>query len=732
MKVMKEEKGVLKTEILESRDLMKEKAGEKRKAGTGVVDKLRVAKATEENKDAIAKMQMDARVRRALGREILASDRKVFLAAFKTGDDLATVSGGLMGTFLQLFNWIKHEPRTADHGIAVYEQCSAKYEEMMRTLGENHSMHHGALPLWQRGSQDYTPPVELDQLFSSPLKKRILGRLREEASQGILLAQTEDIKDTEFCLAMEAISKYSTIVGIVNTDTTEMEMAFLDMFLKQADDYVKYSESNEEALVVSRCRLLKEIRRDLEANLQGTMAGTMSEEELRRIDEGTLAYVEDTRYFGNYDDSNIKDIPLFLHEPNVNDVRQSSIGDCWLVSAVSALVKSNPEFVKSMFHDTGDGNVIVRLYATEKNGEECTPDPNLISDKEVRFHPVYFKLRKHYETGWGNAADCTWVQLLEKAYALSGFNGRKEMKVKGNRLYNVTDELTFGHQGVGLMHLTGQHPREIEKKAGIALSESFFYNGKYIAAVYAGLPRELAVSACEKVFEPPKIGEAVFPSTTQGLKEHMKACMSEEEREKYGKEYEGIIDDNIRKLKDMILPEGYRELTGAVLEKREQYSECLPATVPLEDPELEKRALASWAQYFDHERNRRYTPEENLFYHRCKESFAKGEALAISIPHCVDLLAAEEKDGRYFLLMRDPFNIYNNEYTKVGRNEVTATQDRLNEVFSGHKANRRLMGSGEDYIKSGFRGTSWIELKDIYEMIVDAYSAPADLRVDFK
>ena len=58
---------------------------------------------------------------------------------------------------------------------------------------------------------------------------------------------------------------------------------------------------------------------------------------------------------------------------------------------------------------------------------------------------------------------------------------------------------------------------------------------------------------------------------------------------------------------------------------------------------MDLAALASWAEYFESPRNDNYTPEMNLFYKRCKAAFAQGSTLSVAIPHCVDLLGAEEK-----------------------------------------------------------------------------------------
>ncbi len=59
--------------------------------------------------------------------------------------------------------------------------------------------------------------------------------------------------------------------------------------------------------------------------------------------------------------------PLFSHEPTVNDLKQRTISNCYMISAVSGLVEISPEFLKSCIRDNEDGTVTVRLYDKKQN-----------------------------------------------------------------------------------------------------------------------------------------------------------------------------------------------------------------------------------------------------------------------------------------------------------------------------------------------------------------------------
>lgn len=58
----------------------------------------------------------------------------------------------------------------------------------------------------------------------------------------------------------------------------------------------------------------------------------------------------------------VSNIPLFTHEPSINDIHQKYLGDCYLEAALGSLVSEHPERVKELMKDNGDGTVTVCLY----------------------------------------------------------------------------------------------------------------------------------------------------------------------------------------------------------------------------------------------------------------------------------------------------------------------------------------------------------------------------------
>lgn len=66
---------------------------------------------------------------------------------------------------------------------------------------------------------------------------------------------------------------------------------------------------------------------------------------------------------------NMKDEPLFPHEPTLNDIQQGGVGDCYFQAAMADMVVSEPEKLKECMRDNGDGTITVRLFQEVKSVE---------------------------------------------------------------------------------------------------------------------------------------------------------------------------------------------------------------------------------------------------------------------------------------------------------------------------------------------------------------------------
>lgn len=92
---------------------------------------------------------------------------------------------------------------------------------------------------------------------------------------------------------------------------------------------------------------------------------------------------------------------VFTKVPSPEDVVQGSVGNCYLMSALSALAKNNPKLIMSMIEDRGN-------YALVKfPGRKPIP----VSKKSLTIKYSGDKEAKEYYSG-----GALWVQLIEKAY----------------------------------------------------------------------------------------------------------------------------------------------------------------------------------------------------------------------------------------------------------------------------------------------------------------------------
>ncbi|MFT7518285.1 MAG: hypothetical protein ACI9MC_000416 [Kiritimatiellia bacterium] len=103
------------------------------------------------------------------------------------------------------------------------------------------------------------------------------------------------------------------------------------------------------------------------------------------------------------------------HEVSPNDVGQGSLGDCYMMAGMIAVARANPDAIKELIKDNGDGTFDVTLYI--RTGWSGSPKPETITidarlPEKYPGTPLYAKTGDKDEGGTE-----LWAALIEKAMA---------------------------------------------------------------------------------------------------------------------------------------------------------------------------------------------------------------------------------------------------------------------------------------------------------------------------
>ena len=123
-----------------------------------------------------------------------------------------------------------------------------------------------------------------------------------------------------------------------------------------------------------------------------------------------------------------KDVPLFAHEPSIQDVDQGKVGDCYLVSTLSSIVAAEPQVIKNMMKDNGDGTVTVRFM-----------QPTFDVDAKrygLTSEPIYINVPKQ-TLGNKGGRNALWVNVFALAY--TGY--RRQIWLRGNAIEHLERRL---------------------------------------------------------------------------------------------------------------------------------------------------------------------------------------------------------------------------------------------------------------------------------------------------
>lgn len=165
----------------------------------------------------------------------------------------------------------------------------------------------------------------------------------------------------------------------------------------------------------------------------------------------------------------VKSEPLFSHDPMLKDIHQGALGDCYFLSALSSIVANNPQAIKEMMKDNGDGTVTVRFYDLVDAEDDLSAFAHG-KTKKTYYVTVDKTIPERYYLDTHTRQDAfskgaLWVKMMEKAYAAV----RDKKDYKNNLKHRDEDEalsyqeIAGGQFQEALAHLTGEEPSLVWK-----------------------------------------------------------------------------------------------------------------------------------------------------------------------------------------------------------------------------------------------------------------------------
>lgn len=80
--------------------------------------------------------------------------------------------------------------------------------------------------------------------------------------------------------------------------------------------------------------------------------------------------------------------PLFEHIPQIQDVEQGSVGDCYFMAAVASVIQHGPKQLMDNIRDNGDNTVTVRFFRERIQDDVYKDEEN---EEYSRFNCLYYQ-----------------------------------------------------------------------------------------------------------------------------------------------------------------------------------------------------------------------------------------------------------------------------------------------------------------------------------------------------
>ena len=171
---------------------------------------------------------------------------------------------------------------------------------------------------------------------------------------------------------------------------------------------------------------------------------------------------------------------LFNGVPSRLDARQGQLGDCYFITSLAGIADRNPNAIRNMFIDNGDGTYTIRFYSVGSG----TPKADYVTvDRRLPAYSNHTLAYSGYGKNVASTSTTLWIALAEKAYAQwneTGNEGRdgtnRYAAIEGGWMSNVnapvlgykSTNYTFSNQQTLISALSAQQSVTLGTKTSVS------------------------------------------------------------------------------------------------------------------------------------------------------------------------------------------------------------------------------------------------------------------------
>ncbi len=332
------------------------------------------------------------------------------------------------------------------------------------------------LKMGKTSSKEKTTPVAVFRLKEDVLSSTQDRKQVELKEVRLCYVCAKILMDLKVAHGEKKNLQFEEILPLVNRMVRSYENHGIRSYVKEQQGYreelmEKLSQIQRTSPIFQERRYASLLLGYLHSEQMGELVKERKAKEVRVYDQSYEGFgVRLERYDRPYIDrlKSVKDEPLFAHDPMLKDIHQGALGDCYFLAALASIVSKNPDTIKEMMKDNGDGTVTVRFYDLQKE------ETDFLGNSEVYKKTYYVTIdktipeRTYLDTHTKKdsfSQGALWVKLMEKAYAAVR---DKDSGYKNNLRIRGKDE-TVNYLGIksglfpqAMEHLTGEKSSSME------------------------------------------------------------------------------------------------------------------------------------------------------------------------------------------------------------------------------------------------------------------------------